>query len=343
MADEAKPGLIFKQINAVMREIEAIGKERSNKEQGYRFRGIDDVYNELHPLMAKHGVFTVPKVIKREHGEKATRNGGVLRVVILEMEYTFFAEDGSSVVAFVVGEGMDSGDKASNKAMAVAHKYALVQVFAIPTEDEKDPENDSHDLAPSPGAQGAPKRGASRQAGPRPNPTRQAPPSPGSARVQGNERQPQAQTPPPSQEPPPATPPVESTPPVEPPAAAPPTRDELARRGMACYPLWQKHLEKESPFEKLVPNMFNKPMMKDLDIAELAEFVDYIEEKTTPFAEQELMSCIDQLGKDVKWLDEQFIRQTGKPVSAATVEMMMKAVSKYRAAIQERKAKEAQP
>jgi hypothetical protein len=69
---------------------------------------------------------------------------------MLKMQYTFFADDGSSVKAVVMGEGMDSGDKASNKAMAVAHKYAIVQMFAIPTEDDKDPENDSHETVAKP-------------------------------------------------------------------------------------------------------------------------------------------------------------------------------------------------
>lgn len=136
-------GKIYQAIPACMADIEAIAKDRKNTSQGYQFRGIDDVYNELHAILAKHGVFTVPEVLEERSEERQTAKGGVLIYRILRIRYTFFAADGSSVTAVVVGEGMDSGDKASNKAMSVGHKYALLQVFAIPTEEAKDPENDS--------------------------------------------------------------------------------------------------------------------------------------------------------------------------------------------------------
>jgi len=136
---------IYKAIPAIMAEIEAIGKNRNNAAQGYKFRGIDDVYNEIHPLLCKYKVFTVPEILEEKDETVTTPKGNILYYRLLKIQYTFFAEDGSSVKAVVRGEGMDSGDKASNKAMAVAHKYALTQIFAIPTEDDKDPENDSHE------------------------------------------------------------------------------------------------------------------------------------------------------------------------------------------------------
>ena len=136
-------GLIFKQIPLIMREVEAIEKLRDNKAQGFKFRGIDDIYNELHPRLAKHGVFTVPEVLDERREERPTKSGGISTHVILKIKFTFFAEDGSSITATMIGEGADSGDKASNKAQAIAHKYALLQVFAIPTENEKDPDAES--------------------------------------------------------------------------------------------------------------------------------------------------------------------------------------------------------
>ncbi len=59
------------------------------------------------------------------------------------MKFRFCADDGSSIEAVTIGEGMDSGDKATNKAMAVAFKYACFQVFCIPTEEMKDPDADT--------------------------------------------------------------------------------------------------------------------------------------------------------------------------------------------------------
>lgn len=138
--------LIYKKICDIMADVKVISKDRKNQQQNYKFRGIDDVYNELHDLLAKHRVFTVPAVLETKHEERTSKSGGTLIYRIYTVEYTFFAEDGSSVQTIVMGEGMDSGDKAGNKAMSVAHKYALLQMFAIPTGEPKDPENDSPEV-----------------------------------------------------------------------------------------------------------------------------------------------------------------------------------------------------
>lgn len=146
--EEVKTGNIYKAIPAIMAEIKSIGKDRKNAQQGYAYRGIDDLYNACQPLMVKYKVFTVPKIIDQKREERESRNGGLLIYTIFTIEYTFFADDGSFVTATVVGEGMDSGDKSSNKAMAVAHKYALVQMFSAPTAEMLDPEIDSPDPKP---------------------------------------------------------------------------------------------------------------------------------------------------------------------------------------------------
>lgn len=135
--------------NAMM-EIGAITKDRINQQQGFKFRGIDDVYNELHDILARHRIFTIPEVLEDRTEERTTRNGSALIYRILTIKYTFFADDGSNVSCIVIGEGMDSGDKASNKAMSIAHKYALFQTFLIPTEEEKDPDAEAHEVLPKP-------------------------------------------------------------------------------------------------------------------------------------------------------------------------------------------------
>lgn len=140
--------LIYKKIADIMKEIGPIKKSGQNQAQNYKFRGIDQVYNELNPILAKHEVFTIPEVLADRMEERTSKNGATIIYRILTMKYIFYATDGSFVAAIVIGEGMDSGDKASNKAMAVAHKYALMQIFCIPTDDPKDPEHDSHEILP---------------------------------------------------------------------------------------------------------------------------------------------------------------------------------------------------
>lgn len=131
---------IYEAISAVMQEGAFIGKDKKNQQQGFKYRGIDDVMNVFNPLMAKNGIFVVPEVLEASREERQTSKGGNLIYSILKVKYSFYATDGTHVDAVVIGEGMDSGDKASNKAMAVAMKYALFQTFCIPTEEMQDPD-----------------------------------------------------------------------------------------------------------------------------------------------------------------------------------------------------------
>lgn len=139
---------IYSAMIAVMRDITSIGKSSKNVQQGFNFRGIDAVYNELHNLLAKHGIVTLPQAGTPVTEERVNMKGTTLRFVQIPMTYQFVADDGSSITCQVIGEGMDSGDKATNKAMAIAHKYALLQTFLIPTEEQKDPDSETHEVAP---------------------------------------------------------------------------------------------------------------------------------------------------------------------------------------------------
>lgn len=146
MIEVTSGGLIHSKMIEVMRGVGAIGKGEKNQHQGFNFRGIDTVYNELHGLLSKVGIFTMPEVISDRHEERQSRNGGILIYRILTIKYRFYAEDGSFVESVVIGEGMDSGDKASNKAMSIAHKYCLLQCFCIPTKEIKDPDYEIHEV-----------------------------------------------------------------------------------------------------------------------------------------------------------------------------------------------------
>jgi hypothetical protein len=135
----------------ILADIGAIDKSQKNTSQGYAFRGIDQFLNAVHPLMAKHGVYVTPVVERVDRSERASKSS-VLLYSIATVRFVFRATDGSSVECVTVGEGMDSGDKATNKAMSAAYKYALMQVFAVPTEEMIDGDAESHEVT-----NGAPK------------------------------------------------------------------------------------------------------------------------------------------------------------------------------------------
>jgi len=153
---------IYALIGKAMREIGAVGKDSVNQTQGFKYRGIDAVYNALNPVMSKYGLFIVPEILEQNREERTTvkkvwDNDAKSRVdkastliwSILKIRFTMYAPDGSNVSAVVIGEGMDTGDKATNKAMSIALKYAAFQMFMIPTEETTiDPDSESHEVEP---------------------------------------------------------------------------------------------------------------------------------------------------------------------------------------------------
>lgn len=126
---------IYELMSAVMADIGAVGKGDRNDQQNYSFRGVDRVMNAVHAAMTQHGVTVTPEVLGKEFSGYRTRNGAEMRVAVLTVRYTFWAPDGSSVQVVTVGEASDSADKATNKALSAAIKYALLHTFVVPTED----------------------------------------------------------------------------------------------------------------------------------------------------------------------------------------------------------------
>lgn len=140
---------VYSAIAEVTAELakKGVGKDQTNSYDNYKFRGIDDVYNALAPLLAKHKLCVLPNVLDREVVERVNQKGTALFYVTVKVEYHFVsAEDGSSHVVGSVGEAMDRGDKATNKAMSAAYKYACFQAFCIPTEGDNDSETETHEV-----------------------------------------------------------------------------------------------------------------------------------------------------------------------------------------------------
>ena len=147
---------VFELISLVQGDLarEGISKSQTNKFDKYNFRGIDDVYNSLSPLMAKHGLVCIPFVVSSPTTkDKATKSGGSDYLTTIEVEYRLFSPSGEMVITKVFGEGSDRGDKSINKAMSSAYKNMAFQLFAIPTEGDNDPENHSPEFVPTPTVQ----------------------------------------------------------------------------------------------------------------------------------------------------------------------------------------------
>ena len=153
MADQTTPH-VYAAIVGVIRDMGAdgIAKDRKNQQQGYSFRGIDDVYNALSPALARNNLCMLPRVKSRIMTEGATKSGGTLFYVVCEVDFDLVsAVDGSKHTITAIGEAMDSADKATNKAMSAAYKYAAMQAFSIPTEGASDADGHTPEPAPRQG------------------------------------------------------------------------------------------------------------------------------------------------------------------------------------------------
>ncbi|TAK97769.1 MAG: single-stranded DNA-binding protein [Rhodospirillaceae bacterium] len=142
---------VYQCINAVQAELAKTGIGKDRKTTGgtiYSFRGIDDIYNALSQLMAKHGLCIIPVLKERNVIERQSKGGGALFYTTVTMDYQLVsAHDSSSVTMTIAGEAMDSSDKATNKALSAAYKYACLQIFCIPVKGETvDSENENHEV-----------------------------------------------------------------------------------------------------------------------------------------------------------------------------------------------------
>lgn len=129
----------------VMKDVQGLAKKDKNTSQGFNFRGIDAVMNVVGPALRKYGGFIVPNVNSIEIQSAVSRNGGALNIVRLNVSYFVYGSEGEPISGSVAAEAMDSGDKATAKAMSVAYRTFLLQLLCLPT-DEPDPDSFSYEL-----------------------------------------------------------------------------------------------------------------------------------------------------------------------------------------------------
>jgi hypothetical protein len=142
---ETKTLPIAQALNEIMKAVGAIAKTDRNNAQGFNFRGIDSVVNAVSPQLQKFGVVVVPTVEEYDYASvEIGKNRTVMGHVKVKVTYTFIGAGGDAIKATVVGEAMDSGDKATAKAMSVAFRTALLQSLSLPT-DDIDPDAQSYE------------------------------------------------------------------------------------------------------------------------------------------------------------------------------------------------------
>jgi hypothetical protein len=147
MEEDKRHGHVLLGIQEVMKAFadKGIAKAHKNESQGFKFRGIDDVMNRMAQHLVEANLVIVPSIRNREVSERVNSRGNPLFYVTVLVDFTVYSTvDGSSVVCTVPGEAMDSGDKATNKALSIAYKYMAFQLFAIPIDE--DPDRHTHEM-----------------------------------------------------------------------------------------------------------------------------------------------------------------------------------------------------
>lgn len=132
---------------AVMADVRALGKDQRNNQQGFNFRGVDDVMNAVGPALRAHGVAVVPTGVENLNTTTySTKSGTVMRDVTLVVSYAIHGPAGDTMTGAAAGEASDAGDKATPKAMSVAYRTFLLEALTLPT-CETDPDAESHERA----------------------------------------------------------------------------------------------------------------------------------------------------------------------------------------------------
>lgn len=128
--NQAAPS-VYELMSRVMRDVRDVGKNGENKSQNYKFRGVDDAIGALAQPLRAHGVFMTPEVL-----DFKTELRGRMNAVMMRVAFHFYGPAGDHVTAITMGEASDVADKASNKAMSAALKYALIHTFMIPVDSK---------------------------------------------------------------------------------------------------------------------------------------------------------------------------------------------------------------
>ena len=133
---------VYRAINAITADFAQAGiaKAHTNLVDQYQYRSIDDVLNRLAPLLARHRLCVLPRVLKRRAEDRAGDQGSILVSVRLKVAFDLVsARDGSSHTVQSWGEALDPGDKGTAKAMSAAYKSAMLELFCVPvTSDDAD-------------------------------------------------------------------------------------------------------------------------------------------------------------------------------------------------------------
>ena len=140
---------IYEKMSAITREIADVAKNLEveiNERTKYKAVGEYDVLKAVKPIEHKYGVYSFPahrEIVESGEIVNSTKYGEKRSLFVrIEVIYRFVNVEKPEeyVEVFSYGDGVDSQDKASGKAMTYADKYALLKAYKIQTGEDPDAE-----------------------------------------------------------------------------------------------------------------------------------------------------------------------------------------------------------
>lgn len=144
---ETKEMNIFQKLEAITNELGFVAKNLNvavTKNSSYKATGEVDVLEAVKPLENKYGVYSYAinrEIIESDTLTQNTQYGERTSLFLrMKVTYRFVNTDNPKdyIETISFAEGIDSGDKASGKAMTYADKYALMKTYKISTGEDPD-------------------------------------------------------------------------------------------------------------------------------------------------------------------------------------------------------------
>jgi len=161
---EASTAEIAKAISGIMAELESLPKDGHNAFSNYEFTTEGMIANTLRPMMAKAGLALVPFNSEITQSEQINEK---MRRVTIAGRFKLIHSSGESINIEVPGEGMDSLDKSTAKALTQSYKYALLQIFCAGRGEDGDAGKGYEATTAAPASENAAVRQAAASVAPR--------------------------------------------------------------------------------------------------------------------------------------------------------------------------------
>jgi len=128
---------LYQRMAAVMGELEATPRTGQNTQFNYSYIEQGTVMAILRPKFAAHGIVLIAALTAVDHLTRATAKGGEMFVARVCIDFTFVNADHPEDRLTIpwLAEGMDTTDKAINKAVVAGQKYVLMKTFLLSDAD----------------------------------------------------------------------------------------------------------------------------------------------------------------------------------------------------------------